>query len=154
MKIEPNASLAFPASLEGRSTQFMHPAAQLPKRLLVDWPNCVSVVEFELCDHAYPAIDPFDVAGDGRRHSPASRDPVGARCGQTPAIGAECEPMDRAPMMQMWADRKASVGAPEPNGSVVAARRDNRAIRIEGNAVDLSLVRERLADRLTGIGIP
>ena len=53
----------------------MHPAAQLPKRLLVDWPNCVSVVEFELCDHAYPAVDPFDVASNGPALAKTSRSP-------------------------------------------------------------------------------
>ena len=141
-------------SLDRRSSQFVHPAAQVPEGHLADRADCISLVEFELRDDAYPAIDPFDIAGDGSRHLPASRHPVGARGRQTPAVGTECQPMDRAPMVQGWADRQAGVGTPEPDGSVMAPSRDNCAIGVERDAVDVLAMRERLADRFAGLGIP
>ena len=67
--------------------------------------------------------------------------------------GLNASPWTAPPMMQMWADRKASVG-PQSQRFRRGCPSRQSSIRIEGNAVDLSLVRERLADRLTGIGIP
>ena len=107
----------------------------------------VALVEFELGRDADPAGDPLAVPGEGRRDRQHRAMPVGAGRRQPAAVGAECQGMHGAAMLQGRADRQAGAGIPEPGRPVLAPRRDDRAVVIERQAIDRAPVRQRLADR-------
>ena len=57
-------------------------------------------------------------------------------------------------MLQRRADGQGGRGVPEPGGPVAACRREQGAVRREGEAGDLLAVRHRLADRVAALGVP